>query len=67
MLNEITTLIGNVGAPIAICLILLYQNHELSKRHAEESAGFLASIDNNTKALEKLLMKMEGKEDESVH
>lgn len=67
MENEITNLISTVGFPIVMSLILLYQNHENNKKHEEETKGFMTSIDNNTRVLEKLLMKMEEKEDESVH
>ena len=35
MLEQIEQIIASVGFPVAMCIILLYQNHEMRKENTE--------------------------------
>lgn len=54
-MEEIIKIINSVGFPIAVCLIMIYQNFTLT-------TGFKNSIDNNTATIEKLLETLDEKE-----
>ena len=69
-INVITSLIGSIGFPIVMCLILIYYIKYLTEKntealssviekHKEESADFKVAIDNNTKAIEMLSQKID--------
>lgn len=60
--NTITTLISSVGFPIAVTCYLLLNQRESAKQHAEETKGFMQSIDNNTQAITRLLDKLNAEE-----
>ena len=51
-MEEITTLITNVGFPIACCIVLFWQNSKLRE-----------SLDKNTQAIEDLAKYMEVRTD----
>ena len=74
--GTISTLIGSVGFPVALCigvlwyLIKLQQTHkeelgELQKSHKEETDKMTEAIQNNTVVLQQILEHMR-KEDEKV-
>lgn len=53
-MSDIATLISTVGFPIAMCLLMWYQNSELIKTHKEETNELKKAIDNNTVILTEL-------------
>lgn len=50
-LGNITTIISQVGFPIACCIYLIYSNNQQDKRSAETIEKLRQAIDNNTKAM----------------
>lgn len=50
--NGITTLITNVGFPVAVAAALLYYNLKESERHKDEAIAWTEILANNTKVLE---------------
>lgn len=60
-INVITNLIGNIGFPIAMCVIMLKMWRDSINKHEEETKGFVEAINNNTLALEKLKDKLDDK------
>lgn len=72
-INVITSLIGSIGFPIVMCLILVYYIKYLTEKntealqkimdgHKSESLDFKTAIDNNTKAIEMLSAKIDSLE-----
>ena len=57
-INAITSLISNVGFPIACCIFLALSIGKLDNRHSEEVEKLRISVDNNTKAMLKLCQKL---------
>ena len=73
--NTIITMIGSLGFPIVACIGIAYffakanDNYRLDMkearmRHKEEIDKMSEAINNNTKALELLIQKIGGKDDE---
>lgn len=73
--NTIITLVGSLGFPIVACIGMAYffaksndnyrlDTKEASLRHKEEIDKMAEAINNNTKALELLIQKIGGKDDE---
>lgn len=58
-INEVSSLIGSLGFPIAMCIYMAYNNEKLHKRHSEETAKLTEIINNNTMALNNLTNKIE--------
>lgn len=57
--NTITSLISNLGFPIAACCYMAWNNYQSGKRHREETAALTAAIDNNTLVITELKTKMD--------
>lgn len=55
----ITTLISNVGFPIAACCYMAWANHDSSKRHREETAALSKALENNTLVITELKTELE--------
>lgn len=53
-MSDIATLISTVGFPVAMCLLMWYQNSELTKTHKEETSELKKAIENNTVILTEL-------------
>lgn len=51
---DIATMISTLGFPIAMCLLMWYQNSELTKTHKEETNELKKAIENNTIILTEL-------------
>lgn len=69
--NAITTLIGSVGFPIVMCLIMVKVMLQMEQSHKEEIDSLKETLNNNTNVLTKLetmfnmvLNKKEGTDDE---
>lgn len=62
--SSITTIISQVGFPIACCIYLIYSNNKQNDKNAEEVEKLRQSIDNNTKVMIELKMLLGGKQHE---
>lgn len=52
--NAVISLIGSVGFPIVMCLILVKYMEEMNAAHKEEVSGLKDSLNANTQILTKL-------------
>ena len=50
-MSNITSIISQVGFPIACCIYLIYSNNQQDKRNAETIENLRQTIDNNTKVM----------------
>lgn len=62
--SSITTIISQVGFPIACCIYLIYSNNKQNDKNAEEVEKLRQTIDNNTKVMIELKMMLGGKQHE---
>ena len=62
-MQEIVSIISNIGFPIACCVMLWLRMVKQDENHKAEMKEFSTAIENNTKAIE-LLIKTIGDEDE---
>lgn len=58
-MDVIVDVITKVGFPIAMCLLLWWQNTKESERHREETKEFTDALNKNSTAFEKLHNKIE--------
>lgn len=58
MLNDVVGIISSVGFPIACCIYLIYVNNKNEEKHAEEVEKLRITVENNTKVMNKLCMKL---------
>lgn len=49
--NTITTLISNLGFPIAVCIYLFYSNVKERQAHAAETDALRRAIESNTQII----------------
>lgn len=61
--QEVSTLISNVGFPIAMCLLLLRRMSTQDKIYRETEVKLRQVIAENTKAINKLTMDFQKRED----
>ena len=61
--QDVSTLISNVGFPIAMCLLLLNRMGTQDKVYRETEVKLRQVISENTKAINKLTMDLHSKED----
>ncbi len=70
--NNFVTIVNGVGFPIVVCVFLVWYIYKENKRRKEEKDEYekkqndlylklSQSVDNNTEALNKLIMRMEDK------
>lgn len=52
--NAITSLIGSIGFPIVMCLLLYYRMDKQDENHKEEMNKITEALNNNTFALKEL-------------
>ena len=57
-MEDIVSIISNVGFPIACVCVMFYQMEQERKAHKEESEKWTEAINNNTKVMEKVLEKV---------
>lgn len=55
----VTQLIGTLGFPIVMCLMLYYRMDKQDEQHKEEMAKITESVNNNTIAITNLTAKLE--------
>ena len=58
--NTIVQLISGLGFPIACCIAMFWQNNKLNESHKEETTKLNETINNNTIALNHLIDKLGG-------
>ena len=61
--QAVTTLISNVGVPIAMCLLLLNRLSTQDKLYREMEVKLRQVISENTKAINKLTLDLHSKEE----
>lgn len=57
-INAITTVIGSLGFPIVMSMVLIKMMFDTQKQHEQESKDFTKAIDNNTAVIERLITKL---------
>ncbi len=62
--SSITTIISQVGFPIACCIYLIYSNNKQNDKNADEIEKLRQTIDNNTKVMTEIKMMLGGKQHE---
>lgn len=58
-MNVVTTMIGSLGFPIVMCLLLLVRMEKQDEQHREEMSKLTDSLNNNTVAITNLTAKLE--------
>ena len=53
-MQDIVTLITNLGFPIAVCIMMMMYIRELTKEHKAETKEFTEALNKNTVILQKL-------------
>lgn len=61
---DVSTLIGNYAFPIAACICMAGYVKEIQKEHGEEVAKLREVLERNTNALEKIVSKLGGDNNE---
>lgn len=64
MINDMVSIISSVGFPIACCIYLIYVNNKNEEKHAEEVEKLRVTVENNTKVMNKLCIKLGVSNDE---
>lgn len=59
MLQDLNTLISNVGFPIVISLCMFYQNSVLSQNYSDLTKNLEEKIEHNTRVLTELIKKLD--------
>ena len=59
-LNAFTTLIGSLGFPIVMCLLLYYRMDKQDENHKTEMEKITEALNNNTLALQHLCDTLKG-------
>ena len=57
--EQIATLVSNVGFPIAMCIGCIFAVIYMAKAHKEEMAKVSEALNNNTLVMQKLVDKMD--------
>ena len=57
-LNALTTLIGSLGFPIVMCLLLYYRMDKQDENHKTEMEKITEALNNNTQAITSLVTKI---------
>lgn len=58
--NAIVQLVSSLGFPIACCIAMFWQNNKLNESHKAEVAKLNEAINNNTIALNHIIDKLGG-------
>ena len=56
--NAFTTLIGSLGFPIVMCLLLYYRMDKQDENHKTEMEKITEALNNNTQAITSLVTKI---------
>ena len=60
VMNELVTLISNVGFPIFACIMIFKEMEKQRENHKTESEKWVEALNNNTNVMQRLLDKMDG-------
>lgn len=58
-MQDIVTLITNLGFPIAVCIMMAMYIRELTNKHQAETKEFTEALNQNTIVLQKLCDKLD--------
>lgn len=58
-MQEIVTIITNLGFPIAVCIMMAMYIRELTNKHQTETKEFTDALNQNTIVLQKLCDKLD--------
>lgn len=56
-MEEIVSIVSNVGFPIACVIVMFMQMEKEREKHKQESEKWVEAINNNTRVMEKVLEK----------
>ena len=56
-MEEIVSIVSNVGFPIACVIVMFMQIEKERESHKQESEKWVEAINNNTRVMEKVLQK----------
>lgn len=59
--QTITSIITNVGFPIAVCLICFWYINKMQEQHKAETDKLAEALNNNTLVMQKLINNLENK------
>jgi hypothetical protein len=59
--QAITSIITNVGFPIAVCLICFWYINKMQEHHKAETDKLAEALNNNTLVMQKLINNLENK------
>lgn len=59
--QAITSIITNVGFPIAVCLICFWHINKMQEQHKAETDKLAEALNNNTLVMQKLINNLENK------
>jgi len=59
MMQEIVTIITNLGFPIAVCIMMMMYIREITNKHQAETKEFTEALNHNTIVLQKLCDKLD--------
>lgn len=59
--QAITSIITNVGFPIAVCLICFWYINKMQEQHKAETDKLTEALNNNTLVMQKLINNLENK------
>lgn len=63
--STIVQLISSLGFPIACCIAMFWQNNKLNESHKEEVSKLNEAINNNTIALNHIIDRIGGTDNDS--
>lgn len=58
MEQEILSMVGTVGFPIVMCLLLYYRDNKRDEQHRAEVEKLATAVQNNTLVMQKILDKL---------
>lgn len=57
-MDVIIQMVGSLGFPIAVCIILMWYIKDITEKHKQESTDFAEALNRNTIVLQKLCDKL---------
>lgn len=58
--NDVMSIITNVGFPIAVCLICFWYINKMQEQHKAETDKLAEALNNNTLVIQQLIDKLNG-------
>lgn len=63
MMDQLVSLISNVGFPIFACIMMFKSMEKEQENHKEESDKWVEALNNNTNVMKELLNRLEARHD----